>query len=75
MNPPTTKQLAIWSFMIDYQAEHSRPPTIREIGDAFGIRSSNAVTDHLIALRKKGLVRHEPMISRGWLATTKQREA
>jgi SOS-response transcriptional repressor LexA len=34
-----------------------RPPTIREIGDACGIRFPNGVVCHLRALAKKGLIR------------------
>lgn len=35
------------------------PPTLREIGIAFKIRSPNGVTCHLRALEKKGYLTHE----------------
>ncbi len=39
-------------------------PTVREIGDHFGIRSPNGVMCHLKALEKKGLITREPNMSR-----------
>jgi len=39
---------------------HGYPPTIREIGTRLGIKSTNAVNDHLKALERKGyLTRNE----------------
>lgn len=40
------------------------PPTIREIGDALGIKSTNGVNDHLKALEKKGYLEREDAKSR-----------
>lgn len=69
MTAPTARQLAILEWMRAYQAEHSMPPTIREIGEHFGIRSLNGVHDHLVRLAKKGFVRSRgPAMSRGWVA-------
>jgi len=39
-------------------------PTVREIGQEFGIRSPNGVMCHLKALEKKGLILREPNMSR-----------
>ena len=39
-------------------------PTVREIGDEFGIKSPNGVMCHLKALEKKGLITREPNLSR-----------
>ena len=41
------------------------PPTLREIGEVMGIRSTNGVNDHILALERKGYVRREDMKSRG----------
>lgn len=41
------------------------PPTLREIGGAMGIRSTNGVNDHLRALERKGYLTREDMTSRG----------
>src|SRR5260221_9420178 len=40
------------------------PPTLREIGEYMGIRSTNGVNDHLRALQHKGYLRREDMNSR-----------
>jgi len=40
----------------------------RDIGEAFGIASTNGVCDHLRALKRKGAVLHAPGKSRGWRA-------
>jgi repressor LexA len=40
------------------------PPTLREIGQYMGIRSTNGVNDHLRALERKGYLRREDMKSR-----------
>ena len=40
------------------------PPTLREIGNKLGIRSTNGVNDHLRALERKGFLTREDMKSR-----------
>jgi len=40
------------------------PPTYREIGAHMGIGSTNAVTDHLDALEKKGFISRDPYKAR-----------
>lgn len=45
--------------------DNGYPPTIREIGDAVGIRSANGVMCHLWALEQKGHIRRAPDLSRG----------
>jgi repressor LexA len=52
----TDKQAAILAWVRSYIAQSGFSPTIREIGKAFGIASSNGVSDHLWRLRRKGLV-------------------
>jgi repressor LexA len=44
--------------------ERGFPPTLREIGEHFSIRSTNGVNDHLKALEKKGHLRREDLKSR-----------
>lgn len=41
------------------------PPTLRELGESMGIRSTNGVKDHLRALESKGYVICDHMLSRG----------
>jgi repressor LexA len=58
--PLTDRQEKILSFIKRSIVEQGYPPTIREIGEHFGIRSTNGVNDHLKALERKGyLVRGE----------------
>jgi repressor LexA len=53
---------------LDYITEclHARgyPPTLREIGEHMGIRSTNGVNDHLKALERKGYLVREELKSR-----------
>lgn len=53
----TEKQEKILDFISTFTAENGYPPTIREIGENFGINSTNGVNDHLIALERKGYLR------------------
>src|SRR6059058_6044654 len=58
--PLTERQEKILAFIKKTILEQGYPPTIREIGEHFGIRSTNGVNDHLKALERKGyLVRGE----------------
>ena len=52
----TRKQQAILEFIIQCIRDNGMPPTIAEIGDKFGITSTNGVNDHLVALEKKGYI-------------------
>ncbi len=52
----TAKQEAILEFIAEYIAEEGYPPSIREIGDKFGIGSLRGVTVHLDALEKKSCI-------------------
>lgn len=50
--PPRQKQLL--DFIASFSDQHGIPPSLREIGDALGIRSTNGVSDQVKALVKKG---------------------
>ena len=52
----TDRQESILRFIIESIRDYGRPPTIAEIGEEFGITSTNGVNDHLIALEKKGYI-------------------
>jgi repressor LexA len=60
----TARQREILEFILKSIGLHGYPPTLREIGKAFGIRSTNGVNDHLRALEKKGYLQREDMKSR-----------
>jgi SOS-response transcriptional repressor LexA len=53
--PPTPRQIEILEFIYD-RAMAGLAPTLREIGARFGIKSTNGIKDHLIALERKGLL-------------------
>ncbi|MBX3158355.1 MAG: transcriptional repressor LexA [Deltaproteobacteria bacterium] len=60
----TQRQREILDFISASIAERGFPPTLREIGEHFHIRSTNGVNDHLKALEKKGVLRREDLKSR-----------
>jgi repressor LexA len=64
MNPPTDRQREILAFIREWTQKQKYPPSWRDIGDHFGITSSNGVDDHLQALKKRGLVAWGPQCSR-----------
>ena len=53
----TARQRAIYEFLRGYIARKGEAPTYQEIGRAFNIRSTNAVTKHLKILEQKGYIR------------------
>ena len=60
----TDRQREILDFISHSIAARGYPPTLREIGTHFGIRSTNGVNDHLRALEKKGYLQREDLKSR-----------
>jgi repressor LexA len=60
----TDRQREILEFISQSIRERGYPPTLREIGLHFGIRSTNGVNDHLRALEKKGHLQREDLKSR-----------
>jgi repressor LexA len=66
----TDRQQAILDFITQSIEERGYPPTLREIGEHFGIRSTNGVNDHLRALEKKGHLQREDLKSRALRPTS-----
>lgn len=60
----TERQREILDFIQARIEEQGYPPTIREIGEVMGIRSTNGVNDHLKALERKGYLKREGLKSR-----------
>jgi repressor LexA len=60
----TQRQRDILDFISTSIDRRGYPPTLRDIGDHFGIRSTNGVSDHLKALEKKGFLAREDLKSR-----------
>ena len=61
----TTRQAAILAFLHLHLAREGLPPTLQEIGAAFGIDHLNAVVKHLRALEAKGRIALTPNRARG----------
>jgi repressor LexA len=61
----TERQQEIYDFIKSTLASRGIPPSMREIGDKFGIRSTNGVEGHLAALERGGLISRERGKSRG----------
>ena len=56
---------AVLEFIAECLHEHGRPPTIREIGTAFGLASTNGVRYYLDRLELAGRIRRDRWTSRG----------
>ena len=61
----TPRQAAILDFLRQHMAAEGMPPTLQEIGVAFGIEHVNAVVKHLRALEAKGQIALIPNRARG----------
>ncbi len=75
MDGLTDRQLEVLRFIARQIEECGYPPTIREIGEALDIRSTNGVNDHLKALERKGYLSRDPVKSRALIPTPRAREA
>lgn len=64
--PLTDRQQQIFDFIVEQIDVSGYPPTIREIGQHLGIRSTNGVADHLKALKRKGYLKQDGQKSRTW---------
>ena len=62
--PLTARQREALDFITYCLDERGYPPTLREIGEHMGIRSTNGVNDHLKALERKGYLVREELKSR-----------
>jgi len=63
--PLTAQQTRLLRYIATHIRQEGRPPTLREIGAAFGFRSTGTVRDHLRALRRKQYLRVLPGKARG----------
>jgi repressor LexA len=55
----------ILDYMVRYLRTRTYQPSIREIGEEFGIKSTKTVSEHLKALATKGYLERDPSRSRG----------
>ncbi len=61
----TARQREIFEFIREMVRGKGRPPSIREIGEQFKIRSTNGVRAVLEALERKGYIKRDRYTSRG----------
>ncbi len=70
----TDRQLEVLRFIAREIEDRGYPPTIREIGEALDIASTNGVNDHLKALERKGYLQRDAAKSRALIPTAQARE-
>jgi repressor LexA len=63
--PLSPVEQQVYHFLLDFLAEHTFQPSVREIGKQLKIPSTKSVTDLLASLEKKGYVAREAGRSRG----------
>ena len=60
----TTQQQEVLDSINRHARQNGTPPSIRQIGRALGMSSTNAVRQHLRALIKEGYVQRAPDVTR-----------
>src|SRR5258707_6161195 len=60
----TDRQARILEYIRYQNRVRSYPPSVREIGEAFGLSSSSTVHNHLNQLERRGLIKRDPSKSR-----------
>jgi repressor LexA len=70
----TDRQQAILEYLRGFVDEHGYPPTVREIGEAVGLRSPSTVHAHLAQLERAGLIRRDPTKPRAIELADRRRE-
>ncbi|HEV3479704.1 MAG TPA: transcriptional repressor LexA [Gaiellaceae bacterium] len=70
----TERQRAILDYLRGFVEEHGYPPTVREIGEAVGLRSPSTVHAHLAQLERAGLLRRDATKPRALELTDRRRE-
>ncbi|MGI9090331.1 MAG: transcriptional repressor LexA [Gemmatimonadaceae bacterium] len=61
----TKLESSVYQYLLDFTAEHTYQPSIRDIGKQFQIKSTKTVSDLLQSLAKKGVIERDPSRSRG----------
>lgn len=65
MEPLTQLERRVYHYMIDFLAENTFQPSIREIARKFRIKSTKTVSDLLQSLARKGYIERDESRSRG----------
>jgi repressor LexA len=61
----TPLERRVYHYLLDFLAENTYQPSIREIGKRFRIKSTKTVSDLLQSLAAKGYIQRDPSRSRG----------
>ncbi len=72
---PTDRQLELVRLIHTYCTQHGYPPSKRELAVLLSLKSTNGVSDMLLAAQKKGLLDITPFISRGISLTVLGRQS
>jgi repressor LexA len=75
MTQLTPRQRAVLDYIWEQVQKRKPPPTVREIAGHFGWTSTNAVTEHLTQLARKGWIETAYYKSRGLRLTKAARRA
>ena len=73
MKALTKRQQQLLNFIEQHTAENGYPPSIREMAEHMGIRSTNGVNDHLKALERKGYLARKAGLKSRAIALTNKR--
>lgn len=65
----TARQARVWLFIHEHRESKGYAPSMREVAAALGFVSTNAVSDHMKALERKGFLRRTTHISRAVVTT------
>jgi SOS-response transcriptional repressor LexA len=71
--PLTLRQREVLRTLHRLTRQRGVPPTVRELGEAIGCLSTNATSDHLCALERRGLVVRGQQAARVLLLTARGR--
>ncbi len=63
--PLTSLETSVYQYLLDFTAENTYQPSIRDIGARFKIKSTKTVSDLLQSLTRKGYIERDPARSRG----------
>lgn len=61
----TKLESSVYHYLLDFTAENTYQPSIRDIGKQFRIKSTKTVSDLLQSLARKGYIERDPARSRG----------
>lgn len=63
--PLTTTERKVYHYLLDFLAENTYQPSVRDIGKRFRIKSTKTVSELLESLANKGYIERDPSRSRG----------